>query len=118
MLVKRRVNGLTKTCFLDTDLVVCKKEDLAMKAIKRWKAIIIGFVFLLASQMVEIIFDNITLQIVLNTIFVIGALISFIISVSSDSKLKIKEIVKNKWIMSSLILCTILLVIILITRIK
>ncbi len=38
----------------------------------------------------------------------------FIISVRSDSELKIKEMVKNKWIVSSFILCILILIIVII----
>lgn len=73
-----------------------------MKSFSRWKWIIIGFTFLIMSKNVEKICYNESLQIIGNIICNIGALVSFVISVRTDDKLKFENIVNNKWILFSL----------------
>lgn len=87
-------------------------EILLMKSFRRWKGIVIGFVFLIMSQNVERIFDDVLLQIIGNSICIVGALISFVISIRTDDKLELKNIVNNKWILFSLSLSIIIFIVI------
>lgn len=89
-----------------------------MKSLGRWKAIILGFVFLIVSQLVENVLTNEILQIIVNCICVVGALISFAISTLTDDKLKFKNAIKNKWIIFSLMLSVIFFVFIIAVSLK
>lgn len=81
-----------------------------MKIVKRWGAILIGFTFLAVFYIVDEVFRNFELQMIFKWVCLIGALASFTISVWSDKKIRLNQLIKNKWVVCSMILSVIILI--------
>ena len=82
-----------------------------MKIVKRSGAVLIGFAFLVIFHLSDNIFNDFELQMILKWVRIIGAITSFIVSVLTDKKIRFNQLVKNKWIIFSVILSVIVLIV-------
>lgn len=79
------------------------------KILKRWGTILLGFCFIKAIDIVDVLFVEENYQFIFRIMCLVGAAISFVVSIVTDENLRFKSNKENRWIILFVNLCIVVM---------